>query len=140
MNTEEDGSTAPYAYDSVSDLTETPTPAYSKPDSFAVRGFQKGHDPRRNTAGRPKKADTFAERYRRAVEKDAKSIIKAHVTAAKGSGMVASKERALVFAYAMGRPVQPYVNVGGDDPLTALFTEIAERRQLPQTTTDNDQT
>ena len=106
-------------------------PPISNADSPTVSGpFKPGYDPRRNAHGRPKKGDTFAERYVRAVQKDSKALIRKHIERAKGDGVVASREFALAAAYVMGRPVQPYVNVGGDDPLTALVERMAARRQL----------
>ena len=105
------------------------------PDTITVRKprgkpFVAG-DPRANTRGRPRKGESFAEKYRRHVEKNAGDLVKAHIERAKGSGVVASREFALAAAYTMGRPVQPYLNVGGDDPLTALFSELAEHKMLP---------
>lgn len=87
--------------------------------------FRPGPDARRNTAGRPRKGESFAEKYVKAVTKDADAIIAAHVKRAKGDGVVASKDGALAMAYAMGRPVQPYVHVGGEDPYLDLMQEIA---------------
>ncbi len=132
----EHGSTAPTLAADFDDQSE-PTTLSPNLHSDAVvvergpRGlFLPGKAPK--SPGRPKKGETFADRYRKAVEKDAKLLIKAHVERAKGAGVVASREFALAAAYAMGRPVQPYVNVGGDDPLQQLFERMATRQALTE--------
>ncbi len=115
-------------------------PEDSKPDSPTVSGpFKPGYDPRRNSHGRPKKGESFAEKYRKQVEKNAGKLVKAHIERAKGSGVVASREFALAAAYTMGRPVQPYLNVGGDDPLALLFTELADHKMLASGEQDTQQ-
>ena len=145
LRCEVNGDTTPTVNDNVltaTDLALQPQPQSASLDSVTAkrprgRPFVAG-DPRSNTRGRPRKGESFAEKYRKAVERDADAIIRAHVDAAKGAGIVGSRERALTMAYAMGRPVQPYVNVGGDDPLTALSSELAQHSQLPESTQTTD--
>ena len=88
-------------------------------------------DPRANTRGRPKKGESFAERYRKEIERHAEELIRGHVERAKGRGVVASKEFALAAAYVMGRPVQPYVVETQDAPGWTLMQRLAARGVLP---------
>lgn len=104
------------------------TTAVAKRRRGPGRPFTPG-DPRSNTRGRPRKGESFAEKYRKQVERDADELIARHVERAKGAGVVASKEFALAAAYAMGRPVQPYVVSEGESPLTALLTELSALSQ-----------
>ena len=110
----------------------------ASPDSSTAKPRRRGPgrpfvagDPRANTRGRPKKGESFAERYRKEIERHAEDLIRGHVERAKGRGVVASKEFALAAAYVMGRPVQPYVVETQDAPGWTLMQRLAARGVLP---------
>lgn len=98
-----------------SDTADTKTVA--KP----VRGrpFAPGNNA--NPRGRPKKGESFADKYRKRLEKDADALIEAHVVRAQGKGAVAARDFELAAAYAMGRPQQKYVVETQDSPLLAFL-------------------
>lgn len=106
-------------------------PATSSTDSTTVRGrFKPGNDPRRNTAGRPKKGESFAEKYMKRLDKDADALIEAHVKRAKGENVTAERAFATALAYKVGLPKQPFTFEKVDSPLSALLQRMAERRGL----------
>ncbi len=112
-------------------VQETATSESSKPASLSVRGFQKGFDPRRNVRGRPPKGESFAEKYMKALDKDADALIQAHIKRGKGDGTAAERAFTLAAAYKMGLPKQTFVIHDGDSPLAALFSTLAATGALP---------
>ena len=144
MSNEEDGSTAPTADGAALADTVIDADPRTSLDTKAVhpglKPFAKGHDPRRNTAGRPPKGETLGEKYVKRLEKDADALIEAHVRRAKGDNVVAERAFTTALAYAVGLPKQTFVMQRGDDPYMALMAEIAAAggmRELPAPT-DND--
>ena len=75
--------------------------------------------------GRPRKGESFAEKYAKRVERDADALIEAHIRRAKGGNVVAERAFALAAAYKMGRPVQPYVVENADAPALAWLQALA---------------
>ena len=109
-------------------------PAYSKPDSFAVRGFQKGYDPRRNLAGRIKKQPTVLDEAVQLAHKakNRRKIARAWVDTMAETGTAAGNRARADFSDRIyGLPKQTLILEQGSDPLTALFSELAEHKQLP---------
>ncbi len=100
--------------------------------------FQPGYDPRRNYAGRPKKGESVPEQLKRTLErpKVARAVVNAVVNRLIRDDAVGNRAFSDVRDTIYGVPKQTLVLQQGTDPLTALFTEIAERRQLPEHTQD----
>ncbi len=118
------GETTPASDTALTTSADSITGRVTRPGTFAS-----GHDTRRNTAGRPKKGESFADKYRKRLEKDADSLIEAHVRRAQGSGTVAARDFELAAAYAMGRPVQKYEYRDTDSPLLGFL--MRHTAQLP---------
>lgn len=63
----------------VTGLPQIAAPENSSPNTFAVRGFQRGFDPRRNTAGRIKKKPTVWDETVKLAERKRKQVARAYV-------------------------------------------------------------
>lgn len=118
----------------VSRDTDTAVPENSTPNPFAVRGFQKGFDPRRNTAGRIKKQptvlDELAKRAHQA--KHRKKIAAAWVEAAEDPrSAVAQRAREALSDRLYGLPKATLVLEQADSPLAALLAGLAADGALP---------
>ncbi len=126
----------------VSEVHSEAEPAYSKPDSFAVRGFQKGYDPRRNLAGRIQKQPTVLDETTALAHKakNRRKIARAWVNTMAETGTAAGNRARADFSDRIyGLPKQTLVLEQGSDPLTALFTELAGQRQLASGEQDTTQ-
>ncbi len=96
----------------------------------------KAGQPSPNPLGRPRKGETIAEKVARADAKVARKAIRARDRRLQLENAVGERAWSTYLAYNLGLPKQEYVITNGDDPLTLLFSEIAERRQLPEHTQD----
>ncbi len=146
MNTEEDGSTAPtvdaYDLDLAQTAGFTPSNADSPPGNHSGKrnatSFAPGYDPRRNYAGRPKKGESVPEQLKRTLErpKVARMVVNAVVERLARTDAVGNRAFSDVRDTIYGVPKQTLVLQQGTDPLTALFTELADHRLLPEHTQD----
>ncbi len=113
--------------------TETLKPNLESVQPVVIRGpagrFLPGHAPK--SPGRPPKGESFAEKYMKALDKDADALIQAHIKRGKGDGTAAERAFTLAAAYKMGLPKQTFVIHDGDSPLAALFSTLAATGALP---------
>ncbi len=120
----------------------------SSPDTFAVKGFQPGYDPRRNTAGRIKKKPTVLDETVKLAHKakERRRIARAWVnTMAEEGTAPGNRARADFSDRVYGLPKQTLVLEQVDSPLLGFL--MRHTAQLPYvdgesrdiTTTDSAQ-
>lgn len=93
------------------------------PRRIVGRPFAPGNNA--NPRGRPRKGETFADKYIKATERDADAMIAAHVERSKGKSAVAARDFELAAAYHMGRPLQKFVGVVAESGANALDEALA---------------
>ncbi len=113
------------------DLAPTTAIVSANPDTNTVRRprgkpFTGADDPRRNVKGRPKKGETFAEKYLARIDKDADALVEAHIKRARGTNAVAARDFELAAAYALGRPLQKFAGVVAETRADALDQRLAD--------------
>lgn len=113
--------------ETVIDLRQNDAPDNSSPNPFAVRGFQKGHDPRRNAHGRPKKGASLPEKLKHRVEKDADKVIEAVMKRLTRDDAVGNRAFSDVRDTVYGLPKQTLVLEQGESPLAELLRRRQER-------------
>lgn len=103
----------------------------SSTNTDAVRAkpwqFAKGYDPRRNTAGRPKKGETLLAYTEKLVTKprNMQAVAEAKLTRLLDTGSVGNRAWSDYRDTYHGVPKQTLVLQQGEDPLAALYAEIA---------------
>lgn len=131
--------------EAVSDLPLTAAPDNSTPDSFRVRGFQPGYDPRRNTAGRIKKKPTIMDELAKQAHqaKHRRKVAKAWIdTAEEPHTAAGQRAREALTDRLYGLPKQTLVLEQGESEYSALLRDLAElsRPYLEDGSTDDSTT
>ena len=123
--------------------SETVSAANTSMDSTTDRPWLfKPGDPRINTAGRPRKGQTIAERVAKADAAVARKAIKARDKRLELTNAVGERAWTTYLAYNLGLPTQPFRLDVGESPLmdflmrhtTAGHVVEGEHRILPPTT------
>lgn len=119
----------------------TAAPENSSPNTFAVRGFQKGFDPRRNLAGRIAKKPTVLDETKKLAERKRKQVAQAHVNRMMREDATGNRAWAEYRDTFYGMPKQTLVleagESGADSLDAAMAAYLAERtvdstaRELP---------
>jgi hypothetical protein len=116
---------------------ETETTQDSNADSAAVDSkpwqFKRGNDPRRNTAGRPRKRDSLLEVTRKKVESAASKVADAKLKRLLRDDSVGNRAWAEYRDTYYGMPKQTLVLEQGESPMLALlerFNAIDQARTV----------